>query len=280
MADTSVAATAVKATELTDKIIFYFIEHGMQIITALVMLGIGVLIARWAGNYLMRWLKTKAFDQPVRLLAVKAARLLIIGFVGIMALGQMGVQVTPLIAGLGVAGLGVSLAMQGLLGNLAAGLTIIFTKPFTTGEYIELLGVYGEVTDIALFSTTLLHPDRSRVVIPNRKIVGEILHNYGTIRQLDLSVGIAYSADLQAALLAVNEALQKNGLVLKDPAPIVGISALGDSSLTVAIKPWVSVNDFIMAHTEIYRQVLDSLRSREIGVAPPLREVRLVNQAA
>ena len=151
----------------------------MQILTAIVLMGIGVVIARWAGNAHHRWLKAKAFDEPVSRLIVKVRQAPVIGFVGIMALGQMGVQITPLIAGIGVAGVGASLAMQGILGNLVAGLTIIFSKPFTIGEYIELLGVYGQVTEIALFSTTLLHADNSHVVVPNRKIVGEILHNYG-----------------------------------------------------------------------------------------------------
>src|SRR5512143_38700 len=142
----------------------------------------------------------------------------------------MGILISRLIVGIGVAGVGASLAMQGLLGNLVAGLTIIFSKPFTIGEYIELLGVYGQVTDIALFSTTLLHADNSRVIVPNRKIVGEILHNYGKIRQLDLSAGVAYSADLTLALSIVNDILQQNSAVLKEPAPVVGIAALNESS--------------------------------------------------
>src|SRR5512137_508816 len=184
MADSTLVKKAAVATspELTDKVIFYFVDHGMQILTAIVLMGIGVIIARWAGNLIHRWLKAKAFDEPVSSLIAKIVKLVILAFIGVMALGQMGVQITPLIAGIGVAGVGASLAMQGLLGNLVAGLTIIFTKPFTIGEYIELLGVYGEVTDIALFSTTLLHVDNSRVIVPNRKIVGEILHNYGNIR--------------------------------------------------------------------------------------------------
>src|SRR5437764_11977397 len=94
----------------------------------------------------------------------------------------------PVIASIGVAGVGVGLATQGVLSNVVAGLTIIFTKPFRVGEYIEILGEHGQVTAIELFSTTLLHPDRSRVVIPNRRIVGDVLHNYGPVRQLDLSV--------------------------------------------------------------------------------------------
>jgi len=276
----SQTASGMKSTELTDKIIFYFVDHGLQILTAIVIMGVGVFIARWVGNLMQRWLTKKAFDEPVRGLIVRAIKLLIIGFIGVMALGQMGVQITPLVAGIGVAGVGASLAMQGLLGNLVAGLTIIFTKPFTIGEYIELLGVYGQVTDIALFSTTLLHTDNSHVVVPNRKIVGEILHNYGKIRQLDLSVGIAYGADLTVALSTVNDILQQNPRVLKDPAPVVGIAALGESFVSLAIKPWVSVDDFVLAQAEIYQAVIVRFREKQIEIPGPRREVRLFNQSS
>src|SRR5712692_9994091 len=94
---------------------------------------------------------------------------------------------------------------QGVLSNLVAGLTIIFTKPFRVGEYVEMVGVQGQVEVIELFTTTLTHPDRSKVVIPNRKIVGEVLHNYGTIRQLDMSVGVAYDTNLPDAIAILRD---------------------------------------------------------------------------
>ena len=276
MADNNLIKKAT-SPELMDKVIFYFVDHGMQILTAIVLMGIGVFIARWVGNLMHRWLKTKAFDEPVSNLIVKVVKLLIIGFIGIMSLGQMGVQITPLIAGIGVAGVGASLAMQGILGNLVAGLTIIFSKPFTIGEYIELLGVYGQVTDIELFSTTLLHTDNSRVIVPNRKIVGEILHNYGNIRQLDLSTGVAYSVDLTLALSTVNDILQQNPSVLKEPAPVVGISALNESSIALAIKPWVKVEDFVSARAAIYQAVIESFRDKKIEIPAPRRDIHLLN---
>ena len=102
----------------------------------------------------------------------------------LMALQNLGIDLLPLIAGLGIAGAGIALALQGVLGNVAAGLTIIFTRPFRVGEYISIAGEEGLVQSISLFSTTLLHTDLSRVVVPNRKIAGEILHNYGELRQL------------------------------------------------------------------------------------------------
>src|ERR1051326_8687296 len=109
--------------------------------------------------------------------------------------------------------------MQGVLSNLFAGLMIIFTKPFRVGQYVELLGVQGQVEMIELFSTKLLHGDRSRVVIPNRKIIGEILHNFGAVRQLELNVGVAYDTNLQEAMAVVREILRNNPRVLKEPEP-------------------------------------------------------------
>jgi small conductance mechanosensitive channel len=271
-------SAGIQSPEVTEKIILYFVEHGMQILTAIVIMGIGLFIARWIGNIIHRWLQAKAFDEPVSLLIVKIIKLLIIVSIGIMALGQMGVQITPLIAGIGVAGVGASLAMQGVLGNLVAGLTIIFTKPFKIGEYIELLGVSGQVTEIELFSTTLLHTDNSHVVIPNRKIVGEILHNYGKIRQLDLSVGIAYGTDLSVALTTVNSILGQNNRVLRDPAPNIGVAALGESFISLSIKPWVNVDDFVFAQSEIYQAVIERFQNERIEIPAPRRTVRLINQ--
>jgi len=261
---------------MTDKVIFYLVDHGMQILTAIVLMGIGVFIARWVGNLLHRWLKSKAYDEPVSNLIVKVVKLLIVAFIGIMALGQMGVQVTPLIAGIGVAGVGLSLAMQGVLANLVAGLTIIISKPFTIGEYIELLGVYGQVTDIDLFSTTLLHADNSHVIVPNRKIVGEILHNYGHIRQLDLTAVIGYRADLTLALSLVRSILQQNPDVLPEPAPVVGIASLNESSIALAIKPWVKVEDFVPAQAAIYQAVIENFRDNRIETPIPRRDIHLL----
>lgn len=276
--NTLIKKTAVAASpEMTDKIIFYIVDHGMQILTAIVLMGVGVFIARWVGNFIHRWLRSKDYDEPVSNLIVKVVKLLIVAFIGIMALGQMGVQITPLIAGIGVAGVGVSLAMQGVLANLVAGLTIIISKPFTIGEYIELLGVYGQVTDIDLFSTTLLHADNSHVIVPNRKIVGEILHNYGHIRQLDLSASIGYSVDLTLALSIVNTILQQNPRVLTEPVPVVGIAALNEASIALAIKPWVKVDDFVPAQVEIYQAVIESFRDRKIEVPIPRRDIRLLS---
>jgi len=122
------------------------------------------------------------------------------------------------------------------------------------------------VTSIEIFSTTLQHADRSRVVIPNRKIVGEILHNYGTMRQLSLAVGVAYSADLTQALGIVRDVVDQNPRVLKDPVAMIGVSVLADSAVTISILPWVKVDDYGPAPGEIYQALLERFRARRIEI--------------
>ena len=209
---------SLSAKELTTDLL---IRYGFQILGALVILGVGLLLARYVGNLTGRWLERRSLEPPVRSLMVKTVRVVVLIFTLVVALDKFGFQVAPLVAGIGVAGLGVGIALQGVLGNLVAGLSIILTKPFRVGEWISIVGVYGQVSSIELFATTLLHPDQSRVIIPNRKIVGEILHNHGTIRQLELTVGVSYATDLPKALAAARETLLANSRVLKTPAPIV-----------------------------------------------------------
>jgi small conductance mechanosensitive channel len=268
-----------KSSDVYDKLIMYFIEHGMQIVTGLGIIVAGLFCSRWAGNFAQRWLEKHKLEPQIRQLITKLVRLLVFAMFAIMALGQMGVQITPLLAGIGVAGVGLSLALQGVLGNLVAGLNIIFSKPFTVGEYIELLGVYGQVQDISLFSTILLHADNSRVVVPNRKIVGEVLHNYGKIRQMSLSVGVAYDADIKFAIATIKEILGQNPSVLKDPAPVVGVSQLADSSVIISILPWVAVPDYFVAQTEINQAIIEQFARKGISIPFPKQEVRLIGQA-
>jgi small conductance mechanosensitive channel len=268
------------ANHLKERLIDFAIDHGMKIVAALVILLAGWIVARWVRGVLMQGLQKKEMEPPVRMLIGRIVSLTLLVFTLILALATAGVDVLALVAGVGVAGVGVGLAMQGVLSNVIAGLSIIFTKPFRVGEYVELAGVYGEVKSIELFSTVLLHPDRSSVVIPNRKIVGEILHNYGRIRQLDLSVGVGYRTNIPEALQLLDAILATNSRVLKNPPHVLGVSSLGDSSITIAVRPWVSVSDAGAAGGEIYAAILVQFRERNIEIPFPQREIRMLPNPA
>ena len=255
------------------------IRFGPKVLVAILILAVGFAVSRWVSRWFLRGLTHVELEPPVRTLLARVAWALTLSVFVILALENLGVELLPLIAGLGVAGAGVALATQGVLSNVVAGLSIIFTKPFRIGEYISIAGEEGVVSAITLFNTTLTHVDHSRVVIPNRKIVGDILHNSGNIRQLDIAVGVAYDSDMNAAVAAINEVLAANPRVLKDPPPVVQPIQLGDWAVNIGVRPWVLVPDYVAASGEINGAILESFRHRGIIMPFPQREVRLIGNA-
>ena len=255
-------------------------RFGPKLLTALVILLVGIAVSRSIARGLDRSLRRFELEPPVRVLLGRVGWLLSMALFVVLALQNLGVELLPLIAGLSVAGAGIALATQGVLSNLVAGLTIIFTKPFRVGEYISIVGEEGVVENVSLFSTTLGHIDRSRIVIPNRKIVGEILHNFGKIRQLDVSVQVAQDTDLESAMRVIAGVLEANPRVLKEPAPVVAAVTLGDWSVTFGVRPWVAVGDYAAATGELNAALLAALRARGIVMPVPQREVRLIGAAA
>ena len=275
------AAAPVETIEqIRTTVIDLALKFGPKLLAALVILAIGFLVGRQVSRWLERALMHLDMEPPVRSLIVRIARIIVSLLFVIMAMQNLGVELLPLVAGLGVAGAGIALAMQGLLSNLFAGLTIILTKPFRVGEYIGIVNEEGTVETITLFQTTLSHPDRSRVVIPNRKIAGEILHNYGKIRQVDVTVGVAYDTDLNQALTLIQEVLRENERVLHDVEPVIRVSQLADSSINIVVRPWVSVPDFGPASGEVYKSIVEAFREHGIEIPFPQREVRVLQDAA
>jgi small conductance mechanosensitive channel len=256
------------------------VRYGFQVLGALLILGAGLLLARWLGGLADKRLQARGMEPPLRILIGRVLRLVVMLFAAVVALDKFGFQIAPLVAGIGVAGLGIGIALQGVLGNLVAGLTIIFTKPFRVGEYIQIVGVQGDVASIELFSTTLLHPDRSRVIIPNRKLVGEILHNFGTMRQLHLTVTVPLVADVGAALAAATDVVTRNERVLKEPAPVVAIAKLGDREITIGVNPWVRVVDVGAAEGELNRALAEQFRGRGVPLGTGPADIRVVNGGA
>jgi small conductance mechanosensitive channel len=252
------------------------IRFGPKVLTATLILSAGVFIANWGARRTEHELQRWQLEPPLRLLLTRLTRILLLSIFLILALENLGVELLPLIAGLSVAGAGIALATQGVLSNMVAGLTIIFTKPYRVGEFIAVAGVEGQVSAVTLFSTELTHPDRSRIVVPNRKVVGEILQNYGYLRQAEMRVKIAYESDLPAALEAIRGVVVANPRVLADPSPIVQVILLADSAVEIAVKPWVQVADYPVITGELNLSVAEDLRHRGIVIPYPQSEVRLL----
>jgi small conductance mechanosensitive channel len=264
---------------IMDLIVDLAVRYGFQVLGAIVILAVGALVARWAGRLVDGRLERQAMEPPMRRLIVRAVKITVMLLAVVVALDKFGFQIAPLVAGIGVAGLGIGLALQGVLSNVVAGLTIIFTKPFRVGEYIEVLNVHGDVTAIELFSTTLTHPDRSRVIVPNRKIVGEILHNFGQTRQLHLSFVLRHDADLGAAVGVARDTMAADPRVLKDPTPRIGVLQVTETSIRMGVEPWVRVADFAAVEVDLNRALVERFRATGVALPVAYREVRLVDGA-
>jgi small conductance mechanosensitive channel len=267
-------------THAKDTLLDLAIRFGPKLLAAILIMTVGFFVAGWVARAVGRGLQRLELEPPVRQLLTRVARVLVIGLFAIMALQNLGVELLPLIAGLGVAGAGIALATQGVLSNMVAGLTIIFTKPYRVGEYIAIAGVEGQVDGITLFSTALTHPDRSLIIVPNRKVVGEILHNYGRIRQSEIQVGVAYESNLALALSTIRDLVRANPRVLAEPTPVIQVVSLGDSAVQIAVKPWVAVADYGAVAGELNLSMVEELRRQGIGIPFPQREVRLIGSGA
>jgi len=249
------------------------LAFGPKLLVAVLLIVGGLFVARWVARITDRALTRFNLEPPAQSLIVRIMWGVILILFVIMALQNMGVELLPLIAGLSVAGAGVALAMQGVLGNIMAGLTIIFTKPFRIGEYVSMAGEEGQVATITLSSTILLHPDLSQVVIPNRKIVGEILHNYGKIRQLEITISVARTVDLNQMLTGIAAVMRGNRRVLSEPAPLVGVSGFSDGTITITARPWVGIGDIGSASGEIRKAIVETFHAQDIIAPPPQRQI-------
>jgi small conductance mechanosensitive channel len=255
-------------------------QNRTGIINAAATLIIGVAASGWLGRVAFRSMEQRKLEPPIRDLLVRLLRVLILGFALTIALDNLGFKFTALLAGAGVLGVGVGFGMQSMVSNMIAGLTLIFTRPFRIGEYVEILSVRGVVTNINVMSTTLLRGDLSKIIIPNQKIIGEVLHNFGTSRQFELTIGVSYQSDLNKAQAIALELTRANKRVMPQPEPGVSIGSLADSSVVIKVNAWVRLDDFGPAQSEIYQAIVERFRQQQIDIPFPQREIRLLNQPA
>lgn len=241
-------------------------------------LNIGIAIAiffigRWAAQFLRRFVKKSLgktrIDRTLVAFASNMTYYVIMAFVLLAILGQLGIETASLIALIGAAGLAVGLSLQGSLANFAAGILLIIFRPFRVGDWIEVSGISGYVEDIELLTTILRTLDSRTVVFPNRMLTDDHIINYSTVGvlRIDLVVGVAYDADLKQVKAVIRQVLAEDERILSQPAPTVGVLELADSSINVAVRPWVNTADYIPVSLSVY----EAIKSRfdEVGIEIP-----------
>ena len=256
-------------------------QYGSKLLLALVTLLIG-----W-------WFINRLTGNISKLLAARKADPALQGFIGSMAniihkvlliisvASMVGVETTSFIAAIGAAGLAIGLALQGSLANFAGGVLILLFRPLRIGDWIEAQGVMGTVDSIQIFHTVLRTGDNKTVIVPNGNLSNGIITNYNRqpTRKVVFDVGVDYEADLQAAREVLLE-LAQDERVLREPAPVVVVSALGDSAITVSLRLWVDTPNYWDVMFMLNEQARDRLKMRGIGIPFPQRVGHMVHESA
>ena len=194
---------------LVNKAIEFFVNYSFQVIGALIILVAGILIGKWVSRVILKLCKKKNLDITLSNFLASIGKMFVVVFAIIIALGKFGITITPLIAAIGAAAFGATYAIQGPLSNYGAGLSIIFGRPFVVGDTVNVAGVDGVVDEVKLACTTLINEDGIKITIPNKHIVGEILHNSKEYRIVENSIGIGYSENPEDAIDVIRVVLKK-----------------------------------------------------------------------
>lgn len=257
-----------------------FVVHGIKILIALVIFIVGRWIVKAIRNFLKSMMTKKNVDPEVNSFVCSLIYVTLLVFVIIAALAQVGIQTTSLIAVLGAASLAIGLALQGSLANFAAGVLLIIFRPFKVGDYVECAGTAGTVDEMQIFTTQLKSPDNKKIIIPNAKLLGDVITNYSAkeTRRVDLVIGVSYGDDLQKVEKVLRDVLSKDERVLQDPAPTVAVLALADSSVNFAVRPWVKTGDYWSVYFDLTKSIKMRLDTEGISIPFPQRDVHLYQQ--
>jgi len=261
-----------------DIIIEFAVKNGFQVIYAIIILIIGLIVARWIAKMIVRACEARKLDITLSLFLGNVVRLSVLAFVMIIVLGKFGITMTPFIAAIGAVAFGSSLALAGSLSNYGAGLAIIVTRPFVVGNTIAIQGVSGVVEEVGLGSTHLSTEDGERITIPNKHIVGEILTNSFENKVVEIAIGISYDDDPQKAIGIIQETLQKIPEIVKEPAPQIGIEEFADSSVNIGMRYWVPTKQYFQTLYQANLAVYNALNKAGITIPFPQRDIHMLSE--
>jgi small conductance mechanosensitive channel len=251
--------------------------YGFSIVGAMIILIVGFWFAGLAKRLTVRGLrKTGRIDETIVLFFASMVKYLVVAFTVLAVLDQFGVQTTSLIALFGAAGLAVGLALQGTLSNVAAGVMLLFFRPFKVGDFVDAGGSAGSVKSVSLFTTHLDTGDNVHIIVPNSQIWGSAISNYShnPTRRIELTIGIGYGDDIEKAIGVVRQTIEADKRSLADPEPLVEVSNLGDSSVDLLIRVWSKSGDYWGLKWGLTRAIKEAFDREGIEIPYPHRVIQ------
>lgn len=263
---------STQTQEIYDILIEMAITHGMSVIYAILILIAGFWFATRAKNLVVRGMrKSKKIDETIIIFAGSMVRYLVIIFTVLAVLDQFGVETTSLIALLGAAGLAIGFALQGTLSNIAAGVMLLFFRPFKVGQYVDVGGTAGTVRGIGLFTTEMDTGDNVHIIVPNSNIWGSAIKNFShnKTRRINLLIGIGYGDDIDKAMKVILKTIKAHKLTLEDPAPLVAVGDLGGSSVDLIVRAWCKNSDYWVVRWDLIKAIKENFDKEGIEIPYP-----------
>ncbi len=253
------------------------ITYGTKIAMALLIFVIGKWVAKIISNAIVSGMNKKNVDKTISHFVGSIVNTALLAFVIIAALGQLGIETASFVAIVGAAGLAVGFALQGSLSNFASGVLLILFRPIRAGDFVEAAGQAGVINEVGIFSTIMKTGDNKVIIIPNSNIMGGNITNYSmeATRRIDLIVGIAYDADIRKAKQVLEEIMEKEERVLKDPAVTIAVAELADSSVNFVVRPWVNSGDYWPTKFALLETIKLRFDEENIGIPFPQMDVHL-----
>ena len=260
----------------------YVIPWSINIAMAIAIFIVGKIVVNILVKVLKKLLTKSKMDPMLVNFVASIIKTILLLFVVIAALDQLGVDTTSLIALLGAAGLAVGLALQNSLQNFAAGVMLIVFRPFQAGDFVEVAGIAGVVEAINIFSSTLRTGDNKEVIVPNGAIYGGTITNYSAreTRRVDMVFGIGYDDDIKKAKEIMEKVLQADERILPEPAPVIAVSELADSSVNFVVRPWVKTADYWGVMWDVTEEVKLQFDANGISIPYPQMDIHTPGKAA
>ena len=270
-------------TETINHVMELATAYGLQVVGAIIILILGWVAAGWARSAADKGLsKVRGMDETLRYFLSTLVRYLVLAVTIVMVLERFGVQTASLIAVLGAAGLAIGLALQGTLSNLAAGVMLLFFRPFKIGDFVDAAGVSGTVKLISLFTTEMATPDNVKIIVPNKQLWDTSIKNFSAnaTRRVDFLLGIGYGDDIDKAFKVIHEIIENDERCHKDPEPQIVVGNLGDSSVDIIVRVWCNAGDYWGLKFDLTKAFKQTFDKEGIEIPFPQRVVHMVNEGA
>jgi small conductance mechanosensitive channel len=253
------------------------LDFGMNALIALVIFFVGRIIARLVTKGLHNMMQSQEVDKILETFVCNLAYWALMLFVIIAAINQIGVQTTSLIAIMGAAGLAIGLALQGSLANFASGVLIVMFRPYRVGDFVEAAGIAGVVLQVQILTTILKTGDNKQIIVPNGQIMNSIITNFSAhdTRRVEMTVGVSYDDDLDKVRSTIQDLVNADERILKDPECLIAVSELADSSVNFTVRPWVNTADYSGVKFDLTEAIKKRFDKEGISFPFPQQDVHI-----